>query len=246
MIRRIVDDLKRRWKQLGGLELSLLISLALVVGGIWSFAELAEELIGEEPHQLDREILLALRDPQNPDDPIGPLWVEEAMVDFTTLANTALLGLITAAIVGYFVLRRNYSSALWIVLTILGATLLTTFFKEIFGRVRPDIVPSLDRVTSPSFPSGHSSAAAATYLTLGALVARYLDRRRLQVYVLLLAMLIVLLVGFSRVYLGVHWPSDVLGGWVLGTVWAIITLQLELWWERWQRRSSERKESKRV
>jgi undecaprenyl-diphosphatase len=243
MIRRIFDALKRRWKQLGGLELSLLVSLALVVGGIWSFAELAEELIGEEPHQLDREILLVLRDPQNPDDPVGPLWVEEAMVDFTTLANTALLGLIAAAIVGYFVLRRNYFSAVWILLTILGATLLTTFFKDIFGRARPDIVPALDRVTSPSFPSGHSSAAAATYLTLGVLVARYLDRRRLQVYVLLLAVLIVLLVGFSRVYLGVHWPSDVLGGWVLGTVWAIITLQLELWWERWQARSSDREES---
>ncbi len=202
----------------------------LVVGGVWLFIEITDEVVIEEPPRLDSQILLALREPGDLSDPIGPEWIEGAVRDYTALGSTAVLSLITLSVVGYFVLRQDFYTAGLVLFTVLGATLLFSSLKLVFARPRPTVVPATTTALYTSFPSGHSSLAAATYLTLGALLARVQKRRSLQAYTIGIAVLIALLVGFSRVYLGVHWPSDVLAGWILGGVWAIFNLGLERWW----------------
>ena len=219
-----------RW--LRGVEFSLLLTLVLLLGGIWLFLLLANAAVSVDPHRLDRDILLALREPGDPDNPLGPEWVQTAMRDLTALGGTAVLLILTAGVLGYFVLRREYHLAALLLLTVAGGGLLSNSLKYAFDRPRPELVPALTFYLAPSFPSGHSTLAAATYLTLGSLIARAQRDRRLKVYTILLATLLALLVGFSRVYLGVHWPSDVLGGWLLGALWAMVTLLLSRWWVR--------------
>ena len=102
-----------------------------------------------------------------------------------------------------------------------GGGFLSTVMKQLFGRDRPDVVPHLVAVTSSSFPSGHSMLAAIVYLTLGALLARFAARRRTRVYLLTVALFVTFVVGSSRVYLGVHYPTDVLAGWCIGSAWAL-------------------------
>jgi undecaprenyl-diphosphatase len=142
--------------------------------------------------------------------------------DFTALGSAGVLVFLTLSVVGYLILLRRYALALLVVVAISGGLLLSLPLKAALDRQRPDLVPALTEAQFASFPSGHSMAAAATYLTLGALLARVQPRRRLRVYFLTLAILVTMLVGVSRIYLGVHWPTDVLAGWTAGATWALI------------------------
>jgi undecaprenyl-diphosphatase len=101
-----------------------------------------------------------------------------------------------------------------------GGMMLSTALKMGFERPRPDLVPHATRVYTASFPSGHAMLSATAYLTLGALLARVEKLRRIKAFFLGLAVCLTLLIGISRVYLGVHWPSDVLAGWADGAAWA--------------------------
>jgi undecaprenyl-diphosphatase len=132
-----------------------------------------------------------------------------------------LLG-VTLFVIGYLALEQKYGAMWFVVVATGGGGLLSTAMKQLFGRDRPDVVPHLVAVTSASFPSGHSMLAAILYLTLGALLARFAARRRTKVYLLKVALCITFVVGSSRVYLGVHYPTDVLAGWCAGLVWALL------------------------
>ena len=115
-------------------------------------------------------------------------------------------------------------AAFLVVVAVVGGMLLSTGLKLGFERPRPDLVPHGARVYTASFPSGHAMLSAVTYLTLGALLARVQERRRVKAFFIGLAVVLTLLVGVSRVYLGVHWPSDVLAGWCVGAAWAVLVL----------------------
>lgn len=199
-----------------------LILLALVAGGMWAFIELAEEVLEGSTHVLDERILVALRTEGNLSDPLGPRWFEEMMRDFTGLGGTGVLTLLTIAAIGFLLIARAPHAALGVFLAVGSGILLSTLLKSGFDRPRPDLVPHGGIVYTQSFPSGHSMMAATVYLTLGALVGQVIRRRPLRIYVIALAMLLTILIGVSRVYLGVHWPTDVLAGWTLGAVWALI------------------------
>ena len=218
-----------RMMQWGRAELTLLIILLIVVSGVWGFIELADEVIEGETQMIDERILLALRNPQDPTDPLGPPWVEEMGRDLTALGGLAILTLLTGGVAGYLVLSHKYALATLVVVAVMGGSLLSLLLKAEFERPRPDLVPHGMYVYNASFPSGHSMGAAATYLTLGALLARVQSRRRLKIYFMLVAMLLTFLVGLSRIYLGVHWPTDVLAGWTAGALWALICW-LVTWW----------------
>jgi len=217
-------------RRVGRIELSVLITLVVLLAGVWLFDTIAEGVVGRDPRYMDRQILLALREPGDPSDPIGPTGLEIMMRDFTALGGTAVTSLVTLSVVGYLLLRRQYNLVVLVVVTVVGSGILTQVLKSAYARPRPALVPGLMDVLDASFPSGHSSGAAAVYLTLGSLLARLQRRRVLEIYVLALAVALTLLVGISRVYLGVHYPSDVVAGWLLGALWAMFTLLVARSW----------------
>ena len=180
---------------------------------------------------LDSVFLLALRNPQDLADPIGPSWLEEAARDITGLGGYAVLTIVALATLAYLLLAGKRGAALLVLGAVVGGMLLSTGLKLGFERPRPDLVPHGARVYTASFPSGHAMLSAITYLTLGALLARVQEGRHIQAFLMGLAVFITLLVGVSRVYLGVHWPSDVLAGWAVGAAWAalcwFVALQLQ-------------------
>lgn len=202
-------------------EFWVLLILVCTLVGIWVFIELAEMVNRGQTQAWDQAILLALRNPADLSVPMGPAWLSEMMRDITALGGVAVLSLLVFSVAGYLVLVRRYHLAILVVIACLGAVVADSVIKLGFNRPRPDLVPHLMVVYQSSFPSGHSMASAATYLTLGALMARVQPQLRLKVYCMALAIVTMVLVGFSRVYLGVHWPSDVLGGWTAGAVWAL-------------------------
>jgi undecaprenyl-diphosphatase len=210
-------------------EVLPLVLLVLFAGGIWAFAELADEVKEGGTRQFDERVLLAFRNPANQKDPLGPPWVEETERDFTALGGVAVMTLLTLGVSGFLLLDRKNHAAVLVLLAVAGGLLLSTVLKHGVDRPRPDLVPHGSYVYTSSFPSGHSTMAAATYLTLGALLGRVHRRRRIKLFLIGFAMLITLLVGVSRVYLAVHWPTDVLAGWTLGGLWALVCWLLARW-----------------
>ena len=130
--------------------------------------------------------------------------------------------LATASVAGFLWLRRMFGAMWLIVVATLGGLVVSTLLKSAFARPRPSVVPHLSMVYTSSFPSGHSMLSATVFLTLGALLGRFVKPFRLKAYFLIIALVLTLLVGVSRVYMGVHYPTDVLAGWAAGLAWALI------------------------
>ena len=207
---------------LNRIEFPVLLAGLVIASGLWGFEELMEVARASTPHAFDTEILLAFRKAGQPDSPIGPPWLEGAMRDVTSLGSASVLVLITTAVIVYLLMIRRPATALLIFVAVAGGQVLSSLLKAGIDRPRPDLVSHLVNETSFSFPSGHAMLSAVTYLTLGSLAARFLHGRTTKIFVLCLAVLTTVLVGISRVYLGVHWPSDVLAGWCAGFAWAML------------------------
>ena len=204
------------------IEFPILLAGLVVAGGLWGFVELMEVARAGTPRSFDADILLAFRQAGQPNVPVGPLWLEGAMRDITSLGSASVLVLITTATIIYFLLVRRWATALLIFVAVAGGQVLSSLLKVGIDRPRPELVSHLVTETSLSFPSGHAMLSAVTYLTLGSLAARFLPGRVAKIYVLSLSVLVAVLVGVSRIYLGVHWPSDVLAGWCAGFGWAML------------------------
>ena len=198
------------------------IALAVLLGALWVFFETADEVFAGDVQTVDRGILLAFRAGGDIHDPIGPPWVEEMMRDVTALGSAVVLTGVSLAVLGYLLLIRRTAMAALLVVAVGGAMALSLTLKAGFGRPRPDVVAHEMVVYSTSFPSGHAMMATAVYLTLAVLLARVQDGHLVRVYLLAVAAMLAILVGVSRVYLGVHWPTDVLAGWTAGTAWALL------------------------
>ena len=213
----------KAWIELARREIvpiALFFAIALLMLG---FAEITDEVTeGEgEVRWFDEGLLYALRT-ADPADPIGPRWFEETVVEITALGGFGVLALVTLLAVGYVLVQGKWGAALMLLAATLGGTAISEGLKVGFSRPRPDLVAHAVDVTSMSFPSGHAMLSAVTYLTLGALLAHAQRERRTRAYILGAAVLLTLLIGVSRIYLGVHWPTDVLAGWCLGAAWALI------------------------
>lgn len=214
------------------LEPVTLAVVAVAALALYGFAVLAGEVLEGDTGRLDRAILLALRNPGDLADPLGPTWFEEVMRDLTALGGTTVLALVTVGVIAYLLLVRRRATALLVAVSVLGATVLSGLLKWGFDRPRPDLVPHGVAVYSQSFPSSHAMLSAAIYLTLGALLARSQERVRVKAFLIGVAVLVTVLVGASRIYLGVHWPTDVLGGWAVGAAWASASWLVMLWLQR--------------
>jgi undecaprenyl-diphosphatase len=176
---------------------------------------------------VDERVLLLFREGGEPGDPVGPDAVESAVRDVTALGSVTVVALLTLTVVLYFFLDRRPRLALYVLVAVAGGAALSFAFKFLYDRTRPSLIAPEALPGDPSFPSGHAAAAAVVYLTLGLLLARTLPRRALKVYVVALGVALAVAVGVSRVYLGVHWPTDVLAGWALGGAWALLCWQVE-------------------
>lgn len=209
------------WRYLRRFEARVLVGVMLAAGALWAFLGIAGEMTEGETAGLDRSLMLRLRTPGDLTDPIGSRNIEEAVRDLTALGGTTVIILVTLVGVLAFAFHRKYRHALVLAGAVLLAHLTSDAGKAFYGRPRPELVPHEAYVYSASFPSGHSTLSAAVYLTLAMLVASLEPRRRTKALAYGLAAALVVAVGFSRVYLGVHWPSDVLAGWCLGAAWAL-------------------------
>ena len=213
ILSRLVD-----W--LGGHGLAVMLGALAVLVSAWGFVGLASLVAGGHTKAIDDRLLLALRDPVDPARPIGPPWMEEVARDITALGSTDVLWLATLAVAGFLVLDRRYAATTFLVGAVLSGWGASFGLKALFDRPRPDLVPHLMRAYFSSFPSGHAMMAAVVYGTLGAILSSLVTRRRLRFYFLALAATVAVLVGISRVYLGVHYPTDVLAGWSAGLAWS--------------------------
>ena len=210
-LRRLYDD-----------EPMIYGGVLIVVVGLWIFIAVAKDVSDGQTQSIDDQIVRSLRQADDPSQPIGPKWVAEIARDMTALGGYAVLLLVLFSVTGFLLLsgRQRMTDFMWG--AVLSGYFLSMGLKMWFQRPRPSIVPHLSYVETSSFPSGHSMMSAVVYLTLGALLARVATTRRLKLYSLLVPLVISGLVGASRVYMGVHYPSDILAGWSAGLVWATV------------------------
>lgn len=203
-------------------EVSVLLATLMLILAVWGFAFLAWKVEKRATESFDEWAILVLRRPNDLKKPIGPPWLPEVGRDFTALGGVAVLTCLTLSVAGFLWLRKMYGAMFLVLAATLGGLFVSTLLKSMFDRARPDFVPHLSDVYTSSFPSGHSMLSAVVYLTLGTLLGRFVTQRSLQAYFLITALLLTGSVGLSRVYMGVHYPTDVLAGWIAGLAWAIV------------------------
>lgn len=213
-------------------ELALLLGALALLVLVSAFARLAGAVAEGGTQQFDERVLTALRKADDPSRPVGPAWLRSGALDITALGSPTVLGLAVFAISGFLLLQGMRRTAAFVFAASVGGWFLNRALKQVFQRARPDVVPHLREVMSLSFPSGHAMTSAAVYLTLGALLMRIAERRVTKVYCMTVAMSVTFLVGASRVYLGVHYPTDVIAGWTVGLSWALLCWIVERALER--------------
>lgn len=226
---RATDRAMRIYRWFRGREPLVLVAWGLIVATLWGFVEFSDDVLEGDTHAVDNWILRAMRDPNDLTQPRGPKFVQDFGQDVTALGGWTWLVFFTLSVAGYLWLDNKRRLTVLVLIASLSGLGISHGMKLMFDRPRPDVVPHLAHVTTSSYPSSHSMMAAVVYLTVGALVAAALGRTRLKLYVLSLAILLTILVGVSRVYLGVHYPSDVLAGWMAGLAWALICWCIARW-----------------
>jgi len=215
-----------RWQKISRFwdaEASLLVSVFVVAALLLGFGLIAAEVTEGSTAAFDRTLILLFRaGSDGRSGPLGPPWVLEMARDVTALGSVVVLAIVSSVVVVYLLLARSGAQALLVLVAVLGGLALNSVLKIQFGRPRPDLFEPAAKVFTASFPSGHAAFSAITYLTLAALLARTTTRRGLRVFFVVVALTLTLIIGLSRVYLGVHYPTDVLAGWCVGSAWALL------------------------
>lgn len=224
MLQRVSGALSSVWQHLRKRdreELLLLGGMVVLIATLLIVVNLAGEVLEGDTQHFDERILASLRKAGDPSSPIGPRWLEQVAFDLTALGGPTVLGLAVAAVVGFLLLHGAVRNAVFVLVACGGGWVLNNVLKELFGRERPDVVPHLRDVMTLSFPSGHALTSAVVYLTLGALLMRVVQVRAAKFYLMAVAVLTTILIGLTRIYLGVHYPTDVMAGWLIGISWAL-------------------------
>ena len=221
--------IRHRFDRIWRMEAGLLLSVFLVALLLLLFGLVADEVMEGGTAAFDRSVLMMFRDPANPATPVGPAWLLEGVRDLTSLGSFVVLGIILTLSVVFLTLSGKRTSASLLLVAVLGGVAVNSLLKIGFARPRPEFIAPTLRVFTPSFPSGHAALSAVTYLTLAALLARTATTGGLRVFFILAGILLTLAVGISRIYLGVHYPTDVFAGWCVGSAWALISWSLMRW-----------------
>lgn len=202
-----------------------LVLVAVLLGGL---GMIIDEVTEGDTLNFDQAVLLALRVPGDPTSPIGPTWLPEVARDITALGGVAVLTLLTILVTLHFILRRKARPGVFVALAVISGTVLSNILKGLFDRPRPELT-AIAEYGKGSFPSGHSTMSAVVYLTLAIMLAVTEKRRVLKVFYVVAAIFLILVVGLSRLYLGVHYPTDVAAGWAIGASWAILWAVVASW-----------------
>lgn len=232
MLTTLLARARRARERAGPRGVATLVGLALFSLCAWAFLELADDAPEGDYLELENRILLWFRVEGDPGRSIGPAWLPEVGRDVTALGSATVLIMVTAASAGWLLMRGRGHTAIFVAASTTGSYAINWILKAAFERGRPTVVPHLAEQFSLSFPSGHSMVGAATYLTLGALLAQTVASRREQAFFFAIAVLLSTSIGVSRVYLGVHYPTDVLAGWAAGAAWAILCWGATVWLQR--------------
>lgn len=185
-----------------------------------AFAVIALLVSSGQTASIDRQILLIFRELDNAGDAWGPAWFEEAAAEVTTLGGYTILSIVTLFVTLTLLFLHKYAATTFLLAAVITGSVVSTVAKLLFDRPRPDLVDHLDVTFTSSFPSAHAMISTLTWLTLAAIAIRFVTQPRLRVLIFCSAIGVSVMVGISRVYLGVHWPSDVLAGWFIGAAWA--------------------------
>ncbi|OXT01580.1 hypothetical protein B7H23_00980 [Notoacmeibacter marinus] len=216
------------------LSLASMIVAAIASAALFVFLAIADEVDEGETERLDQAVLLFFRHAGDPEQTIGPPWVRESAIEFTALGGIPVVTLLVITVLGFLAIERRWGAALFVSIGILGGMALSTSLKLFYSRPRPDLVTQLDVIHTKSFPSGHATITTCVVLTLAVMLIRLTDNPRGRVYIFVMAVIYALLIGVTRVYLGVHWPSDVLAGWAIGTFWACFCWVVMTLLQRWR------------
>jgi len=200
----------------------LAVGLATSAFVIWAFAELADGVVEGESRRFDRAVLLWIH-------AYSPEWLEGPMRLVTALGYYWVVLPLLAAVVSVFYLKGWRLSATLLLVSTVGGSLLTGVLKTVFGRARPELFDSGYAASFYSFPSGHAAVAVGFYGTL-TLILAYRLRGFERWAVVACGVSLVLLIGFSRLYLGVHYPTDVLAGFLAAPLWVIFVGAVYLVW----------------
>lgn len=186
--------------------------------------KLASEIVEGETMAFDIAVLGAMRHASQQGSTITSI-----MLGITHLGDGITLTMVVLLVAGFLFTARKPGMAVFLIASSTAGSLLVQCLKHLVDRPRPEVVAHWTSFASASFPSGHAANSAIIYLTLAVTIARSVRSRALRIYVVAMAMILSFLVGLSRVYLGVHWPTDVLSGWILGAGWASFCSSLA-WW----------------
>ncbi|HEY4177246.1 MAG TPA: phosphatase PAP2 family protein [Kofleriaceae bacterium] len=220
LARRSIDWLRAR-------DIRIVAYLTAIGLLLLVFVVIARLVAGSQTRAFDEAILLALR--RTPDTPLGGKGFANVVMQLTALGSGPVAGLIVIIATAFFVVAGHWRYALLALVMSLGTWLWMWLLKGYFERERPTIVTHIDPTGGHSFPSGHSMISAALYLTLAMLIARTLKRRRLRVFVVCGGVFLTAMIGVSRCYLGVHYPTDVIAGWTFGAMWALVCAVIVEW-----------------
>ena len=217
-------------------EIGMVAGLLVGSLGLALFAAVANGVTERDDQGFDWAVLRWTRPyADQPGHPIGPWWLHEAAIDITSLGGISVLGLFAMMAVGLLLIYRKKLSALLTVTGLAGGVVLSEGLKAVFDRPRPPEAYQVVETLNASFPSGHALLATVFYLSVGVMLTRAFPRHRLKAYALIWAVVLVLLIGLTRIYLGAHWASDVLAGWGIGAFWAMLLWLFAYAMERRQR-----------
>ena len=218
-------------------ETAALTALFVAALGVTAFVEIADDMTEADGQSFDRQVLSLMRPyADDPGRPWGPWWLKEAAADLTSLGGISVLGLFALIVVLFLLSQRKWLSSLLLVLGLTGGVMLSEGLKAVFERERPPQALQAVETINASFPSGHALLATVFYLSVAVMLTRAFPRRRFKIFVLGVGMVMALLVGLTRIYLGAHWATDVFAGWAVGSAWAMLLWLVAYGVARWQKR----------
>jgi undecaprenyl-diphosphatase len=196
----------------GAIITYLSFSFFLLLGAVWVFAQLAQEVLQGTTQQFDEAVLTWVAGHRSE-------LLDHVALEVTALGNFATLAVLIGIVSVFLWLTRHKISVALLMIAVAGGSILNNVLKEIFNRPRPTVVDAGTDVMTLSFPSGHAMSSFIAYACVAFLVGRLEPTRTMKVMTWSFAGLIILGVGASRIYLGVHYPSDVVAGFTAGLAW---------------------------